>query len=206
MKKVGAPFCTNVLRIALNSKEESIASTIISKYNVFVDEKMLIRAIKTNQMQFIYCLYAFNKNYERILGNSEDHYMSEDSEDESSTDEDGKSKQLLNIGKYKTFTFDQLFKIILSYCPDSYLPKIRAIAAMGIFTSENFLMSLLINRQDVIAADPRFIKYFELDLTIELLIFSIRNQNEMFLRYALSKSLLPQLYFIDEGVQEEILG
>lgn len=65
--KVGSPFCTNVLRIALNFKEMTIASTLVAFYNVHLDEKMLVRAIKTNQMQFIYCVWAFNKNYERVM-------------------------------------------------------------------------------------------------------------------------------------------
>ena len=46
--KVGTPFCTNVLRIALNRKEEVIASVIIANYHINLDEKMIIRAIKTN--------------------------------------------------------------------------------------------------------------------------------------------------------------
>ena len=46
--KVGAPFCTNVLRIALNLKEVSIASVLVHGYNVSLDERMLVRAIKTN--------------------------------------------------------------------------------------------------------------------------------------------------------------
>lgn len=48
--KVGSPFCTNVLRIALNFKEVTISSTLVAFYNVHLDEKMLVRAIKTNQM------------------------------------------------------------------------------------------------------------------------------------------------------------
>lgn len=63
--KVGAPFCTNVLRVALNFKEVKIASTLIAYYNVNLDEKMIIRAIKINAMDFLYCVWAFNKNFER---------------------------------------------------------------------------------------------------------------------------------------------
>lgn len=47
-KKVGAPFCTNVLRIALNLKEEMVASTLVYNYKVQLDTKMIIRALKTN--------------------------------------------------------------------------------------------------------------------------------------------------------------
>ena len=34
MSTVGSPFCTNVLRIALNKKEGTIASTLVAKYCV----------------------------------------------------------------------------------------------------------------------------------------------------------------------------
>jgi hypothetical protein len=33
-KRVGAPFCTNVLRVALNFKEEMIASALVTYYKV----------------------------------------------------------------------------------------------------------------------------------------------------------------------------
>jgi len=144
--KVGSPFCTNVLRIALNFKEVSIASVLVYDYAVCLDEKMIVRAIKTNQMQFIYCTWAFNKNYERLMNQRSDE-ISDDSEfEKDEEDSDGNSKAIDYSAKYRTFTFDMLFKLILQFCPDSYLPKIRTIAGFGIFTSENFLMSLLINR------------------------------------------------------------
>lgn len=47
-KRVGAPFCTNVLRVALNLKEEMVASALVSYYKVQLDKRMLIRALKTN--------------------------------------------------------------------------------------------------------------------------------------------------------------
>ena len=103
--------------------------------------------------------------------------ISDDSEFESSEDEDGNPKPYdeESVKKYRTYTFDKLFKLILEHCPDSYLPKIRAIAGFGIFTSENFLMSLLVNRMDLIAADNNLIKPFTHDLTKELMVFAIRN-------------------------------
>jgi len=33
---------------------------------------MLIRAIKTNQTDFLYCVWAYNKNYERLPRNNLD--------------------------------------------------------------------------------------------------------------------------------------
>lgn len=67
-------------------------------------------------------------------------------------------------------------------------------------------MSLLINRQDVIAADKRFIKHYGHDLTAELMVFAIRNQNEQFLRYALFNSLLGAELFLQPTVINEILS
>jgi SUMO ligase MMS21 Smc5/6 complex component len=40
-------FNTNVIRIALNMKEEKIASLIVAYYTVKIDKEMIMRAIKT---------------------------------------------------------------------------------------------------------------------------------------------------------------
>ena len=49
----GQTFNTNVIRIALNMEEEKIASLIIAYYTVKIDEEMIIRAIKTSQLNFL---------------------------------------------------------------------------------------------------------------------------------------------------------
>ena len=46
-------FNTNVLRIALNMHEEKIASMIIADYIAKVDEEMILRAVKTSQLDFL---------------------------------------------------------------------------------------------------------------------------------------------------------
>ena len=202
--KVGTPFCTNVLRIALNRKEEVIASVIIANYHINLDEKMIIRAIKTNQMQFLYCVWAFNKNYERQL-DVERLNQSEDSSEASSQDSQGNIVPF-NRAKYRTYTYDFLFKKILEFCPDDYVPRIRQIASWGLKSSENFLLSLLINRQDVIATDEDFIKLYQQDATFDLMVFAIRNQNEVFLKFALSDSIFGSDFFENQKVREEILN
>lgn len=63
---VALGFNTNILRIALNYKEEKIASVLVAEYFVEVQEEMIIRAIKTTQMFFLRCVWSFNKNYERV--------------------------------------------------------------------------------------------------------------------------------------------
>ena len=65
------PFNTNILRIALNVGEEMIAQVLVFKYNVAIDELMLIRSIKTRQMKFLYSVWAYNKNYEYVAQEEE---------------------------------------------------------------------------------------------------------------------------------------
>ena len=203
--KIGAPFCTNVLRIALNMKEEAIASTIVAIYNINLDERMIIRAIKTNQVNFLYFVYSRNKNYERLITMDADN-MSDDTSDMSEDDEDYTAKVREKYdGKYRTYTFDFLFKKVLEFLPDNYVPFIRIVAAWGLESSENIPMSLLINRQDVIAADSRIIKHYQLDCNSMLMVFAIRNHNEYFLKYALQQGLFSVDYFAETTVINEIL-
>ena len=46
-------FNTNVLRLALNMKEEKVASLIVFNYSGKIDEEMILRAIKTGQVNFL---------------------------------------------------------------------------------------------------------------------------------------------------------
>lgn len=39
---------------------------MMQKYMVVIDEDMIIRAINTKQVDFLYCVYAFNKNFQYI--------------------------------------------------------------------------------------------------------------------------------------------
>ncbi len=50
---VSLTFNTNVLRIALNMQEEKIASLLIAYYYIKVDEEMVLRAVKTAQIDFL---------------------------------------------------------------------------------------------------------------------------------------------------------
>jgi hypothetical protein len=46
-------FNTNVMRIALNMQEERIACLLIAYYQVKVDEDMVLRAVKTGQIDYL---------------------------------------------------------------------------------------------------------------------------------------------------------
>jgi hypothetical protein len=57
---------------------------LVSQYKVSLDEKMIIRAVKTNQTDFLYCIWAYNKNYEKKSHTAD----GEDSEDTDSEQEE----------------------------------------------------------------------------------------------------------------------
>lgn len=117
--KAAVPFNTNILRIALNKKEEKVAMRLVAYYQVEIEEKMIIRAIKTRQIKkFLYCVWAFNKNYE---------YKEPDEESNSDTDS-GRNENGPEEDNYRTFTYDQLFKWILQYCEDDSYQQIRFVA------------------------------------------------------------------------------
>jgi hypothetical protein len=109
---------------------------LVAYYHVRIDEDMILRAIKTAQLDFLYCVFAYNKNYEELSDDSSS------SDDESIGDEDT---------KYLTFTFDFLFKKVLEFCEDQATNRIRDIVHWKIKSSENILKSLLMNNQDKIA-------------------------------------------------------
>ncbi len=46
-------FNTNVMRIALNMQEEKIASLLVAYYYIKIDEEMILRAVKTAQIDFL---------------------------------------------------------------------------------------------------------------------------------------------------------
>jgi len=173
------PFCTNVLRVALNFKEEMIASVLIAEYKISLDEQMVIRALKTDQMNFLYCCYAFNKNYTRLnsyVGEDKESTETEVSEEEdlrgiAKLDQNG--IKIRRISKYKTLPLDFLFKKVLELCTEDFGSKIEKVAKWGIEYSENFLQALLLNRQDEIACI--YATKYKDDANIDLMVFTLKN-------------------------------
>lgn len=114
---------------------------------------MIIRAIKTNQLQFLYCTWAYNKNFESLVDYTGEENESTETEDEDMektrkdpTLEEMKAKIQRRKVKYKTYTFDWLIKRVLEYSADDSEVKIRQIAGWKLTGNENFLMSMLLNR------------------------------------------------------------
>ena len=135
-------------------------------------------------MYFLYCVWAYNKNYTRLYSEEHQRDQISDESDDDSTNEDGEYVPRQTEGRYETFTYEFLIKKILQYAPDSATPKITTIAGeWRLKSSENILMSLLINRQDhIVNAYQAFYKEYQ---NTELFIHCIQNQNEIYLKDAL---------------------
>lgn len=178
---VGTPFTTNILRIALNQKETRIAQTLASDYQIFNTEATMIRAIKTRQLDFLYSIYAFNQNYEKLIGEEEDAL----SESDHRSDDDAENR-------YRVFTFDWLFKTMVEYCSEEQSEVkeknaeecIIEVCKWRLNSSENILKSLLINRFDKIAALHGDSRYVDGDKDQEVFLFALQNENEQFLKYS----------------------
>ena len=48
-------------------QEEKISSVIVAQYNAKIDEEMVLRACKTGQLNFLYTMFAYNKNYQELM-------------------------------------------------------------------------------------------------------------------------------------------
>jgi hypothetical protein len=54
---------TNVLKIALQKEEEKLACIITAYYEVTLEEEMIIRALTSENYQWLFFVWAFDKNY-----------------------------------------------------------------------------------------------------------------------------------------------
>ena len=68
---------------------------LVSQYKVSLDERMIIRAVKTNQTDFLYCIWAYNKNYEKKSHGTD----GDDSEDTDSEQDESIRNQ--KVGDYQ---------------------------------------------------------------------------------------------------------
>lgn len=115
---------------------------LVADYKVAIDHKMMVRSIKTRQIKFLYCVYAFNQNYE---------YVGEQKEEKSSGDESSENKEAMEeeedeSSHYKVFTYDYLIKQILENCEDEAAQRIKQVADWRLKSTESFLKSMLMNR------------------------------------------------------------
>ena len=105
--------------------------------------------------------------------------------------------------KYRTFTIDFLIKRVIELWPDDYPKMVGIIASWKLEQNENFLMSLLINRQDKVAC--MWVDSYLFDANEILMIFCLRNQNEVFMKHALQGSLFGMTFLSMDSVVKDLL-
>ena len=69
------------------------------------------------------------------------------------------------------FKYSDLIDLIITYCDENITQRIKAVANWKLASTENFLESMLKNRQDEIAAE--FSHYYERKCDFELLEYAI---------------------------------
>lgn len=99
-----------------NLLKMTVYSILVAYYKVNLEENMINRAIKTVQLDFLYCVYAYNKNYEKIEIEDDSEEDEDEEAQEANSPDNSQDKDAKN--KYIIFTFDFLFKKILEYCED----------------------------------------------------------------------------------------
>ena len=93
------------------------------------------------------------------------------------------------------FTYAYLLEAIVDYSnsKQSIDSKVEQVAQWKLKSNESFLMSMLVNRHDKIAAD--YGMYYPSNIQeengSELLKYAITNSNEVFLKYAFKNGLFP---------------
>ena len=118
-------------------------------------------------------LFMYNKNYEELpFGRN----LLKPGQSSSSSEEK----------RYKVFTFNYLFRKLTEYGEDAAEAKARDICKWKLRTTENILHSLLVNNQDQVASE--FLSFYVDNADTDLLIFSLHNANEIFLKHAFRTS------------------
>ena len=121
-----------------------------------------------------------NKNYEVIEEESSSDSATSETEENISHRE---SIGGLPAQQYNVFTYNFLLKNIVDYSNNKQVlnDRVEKVANWKLRSSESFLQSMLINRQDRIAAD--YAEFYQIDINVDLLKLAIRNSNEIFLKY-----------------------
>mmetsp|Transcript_43453 Transcript_43453/g.41916 ORF Transcript_43453/g.41916 Transcript_43453/m.41916 type:complete len:227 (-) Transcript_43453:2526-3206(-) len=156
---------------------------------------MILRAIKTSQIDFLYAMFAFNKNYEEIPMYSIQKPIINMSEGNGTESE---------AGQFRVYTFEYIFKKIVEFTEENSNKFIKQIANWKLKSSENILKALLTSNQDKVACE---VALFYIDnADINLLKFAITNYNEVFLKYSFRNQIFGSNLLNQEDILDMILG
>lgn len=170
---------------------------MIREYQCVIDEDMVIRAVKTKLVDFLYCVFAYNKNYQYILSNGDD---SSDDDDDDLNDGEDQCKPM-------AFTYNYLIRKIIEKTEDEAPQVIKEVANWKLQSSENFLLAMLANQQDIIAIDygKYYLQCAKYTDGEELLLFALNNSNEYFLKHAFRNVIFDSQLLNKQNIVDEII-
>jgi hypothetical protein len=98
---------------------------LVYEYKIAIEKKMIIRAVRTNQLYFLYCVFAYNKNYEYMPLIEDDDSKSGSGSEENdqfginSKDAEVKDQAMrCDHANYFVFTFEFLIEKIITFCDE----------------------------------------------------------------------------------------
>ena len=158
LSRAGMEFWTSVLKISLIKTEEQISSVLIAEYHVQLEEEMIKRALTTQMFEFIKNIWKFKKNY------------------------------YIKDGVRSKFSFKFLFDAIIRHWDDQATTRINEVIDWKLPSDgEDVLLALLEWNMDTIATNWAEM-YFEPENKNNLFKFALRNENEMFMKFALKEA------------------
>lgn len=102
------------------------------------------------------------------------------------------------------FTFDYLFQKVNNICERKETEIIDKIAGWKIKPdNENMLFSLIKNDMDAVAC--KYSDFYIADINIEVFLFAIKNENEVFIKHVLQDSMVSPKMLTDARIVETLL-
>ena len=153
-------FMTMLFKLALNYKEEKLCCLLVSCYEFNFDELLLAHCIEKNYMDILKHVWAFGKNYKHDFN-------------------------YLQTDKYTYQELIEIVKEIYMEHDDSQgmMNVVKTITMWRIMADESMLQSLLFHDFDELAIAN--IGWYFQDMNLELLLFCLKNGNELFLIQAI---------------------
>jgi hypothetical protein len=160
---------------------------------------MIMRAVKTKQLGFLYTMFAFNRNYEELMSKRKVIKLLEVAKQENDPD----AIKQAESARFKVFTIDYIIKKIIDYGEEMGKALVEEVALWRLKSTENVLKAMLKNNMDDIAL--KYVLMYIDYVDTELLAFCIMNNNETFLKYCLNNGVYTTLVLAQPDLIDEVL-
>jgi hypothetical protein len=169
-----------IAKILLFRDEKKLANLLASMYELSIDEKMYLAAVRYNQWDWLSYVWAFGKNY---LGARRD-----------------QSKERIPM-----MTYVKLFDLVERQKRSELDKKewFTNVCDWKLDLEDNMLRTLLHHNRDDICLE--YMGFYQKFLDVNLYLYALQNNNNAFMKGALLQGAFPKKIFQDEKVIVEIM-